>query len=121
MVAAFGDALRRGGWEVHTEVDFIDVVAEREGRMLYIEAKGTTTAPGLDVDTMYGQLLRRMPAERKLGLRFAVVVPEHVVPAALRVPASVRARLGVDVYSVAASGQVHLVSASDDQAWEPAP
>ena len=40
----------------------------------YAEAKGWTWAIGLDVDTLYGQLLRRMkdPAS---GARYAVVVP----------------------------------------------
>jgi hypothetical protein len=31
---------------------------------LYAEAKGRTAAIGLDVDTLYGQLLRRMPADQ---------------------------------------------------------
>ncbi|NAZ86466.1 hypothetical protein [Kineococcus indalonis] len=60
MVAQFSTWLCQGGWQVRTEVDFCDVVATREGQVLYAEAKGRTAAPGLDVDTMYGQLLRRM-------------------------------------------------------------
>lgn len=60
VVAAFVAWLRSEGWTVKTEVDFADVVAERGGERLVAEAKGVTSEPGLDVDTMYGQLLRRM-------------------------------------------------------------
>jgi len=119
VVEAFSAALRADGWDVHTEVDFVDVVAERGDWTLYAEAKGTTSSPGLDVDTMYGQLLRRMPADERPGVRWAAVVPEHVLPAVLRVPASVRARLVIDVYSVSSEGQVMLSSAADDGAWSP--
>ena len=72
-MAAFADWLRHDGWTVDTEVDFVDVSASRGGERLYAEAKGCTVAMGLDVDTMYGQLLRRMkdPAS---GARYAVVV-----------------------------------------------
>jgi len=119
VVAAFCAALRADGWDVRTEVDHIDVVATRDGRELYAEAKGTTTSAGLDVDTMYGQLLRRMSEEPAPGRRFAVVVPEKVLTAALRVPASVRAQLMIDVYVVAESGQVALRTSSADAGWHP--
>lgn len=55
------------------------------------EAKGVTTSSGLDVDSMYGQLLRRMAG--KEGTRYAVIVPEKLVPAASRVPEEIRRRL----------------------------
>jgi len=45
---------------VAREVEFADVYAERGVERLYAEAKGRTAAIGLDVDTLYGQLLRRM-------------------------------------------------------------
>ena len=86
VVEAFCDALQADGWTVRTEVQFLDVLAERDGRTIRAEAKGTTTSPGLDVDTMFGQLLRRMPEEPEHGVRYAVVVPEHVLPAVLRSP-----------------------------------
>lgn len=114
VVTAFCDALLADGWGVRTEVDFIDVVAERDGRTLYAEAKGTTASSGLDADTMYGQLLRRMPADVRLGVRYAAVVPEQVLPSVLRVPAWVRTRLVIDVYSVGSDGRVVLASAADD-------
>jgi hypothetical protein len=102
--AAFVAWLAADGWDVMTQVDFADVVAEREGERLVAEAKGITTSPGLDVDTMYGQILRRMTTLD--GTRYGVVVPEKVVPAALRVPAEVRARLNLTVFGVAMDDMV---------------
>ncbi|MGH3974502.1 MAG: hypothetical protein ACRDS9_14420 [Pseudonocardiaceae bacterium] len=50
------------------------------------EAKGRTSAPGLDVDTAYGQLLRRMPEEDEPATRYAIVVPTEAQRTAERVP-----------------------------------
>ena len=88
---------------------FADVYAERGQERLYAEAKGRTLELGLDVETLYGQLLRRMkdPAS---GARYAVVVPTSAVVAALRVPAWVRDRLAIYVYEVDGDGVVHLRS-----------
>jgi hypothetical protein len=107
VVAVFMEWLRQDGWVVDGEVDFVDVYARRGGERLYAEAKGRTAAVGLDVDTMYGQLLRRMkdPAS---GARYAVVVPTAAIQAALRVPTWVRERLDLDVYEVDDQGLVHL-------------
>jgi hypothetical protein len=80
--------------------------ARRGDERLYAEAKGRTAAIGLDVDTPYGQLLRRM-ADPGAGARYAVVVPTAAVQAALRVPAWVRQRLDVDVCEVDDVGRVH--------------
>jgi len=107
VVRAFADWLRREGWTVDTEVDFVDVCARRGGERMYAEAKGRTAAMGLDVDTMYGQLLRRM-TDPASGARYAVVVPTAGVLAALRVPAWVRERLDLEVYEVDERGAVHL-------------
>jgi hypothetical protein len=57
---------------------------------------------------MYGQLLRRMRPEDESGVRYAAVVPESALTAALRVPTWVRATLGVDVYAVHEDGRVDL-------------
>ncbi|MGY1858090.1 hypothetical protein [Modestobacter sp. SYSU DS0290] len=119
VVAAFSGALRADGWDVQTEVKYIDVVATRGERTLYAEAKGKTADPGLDVDVLYGQLLRRMSDEPVPGRRFAVVVPETVLTAALRVPAYVRAQLAIDVYVVDESGRVELHASNDAAAWRP--
>ena len=58
------------------------------------------------MDTLYGQLLRRMndPATEA---RYAVVVPTAALQAALRVPSWVRDRLHIDVYEVDDVGVVH--------------
>lgn len=106
---AFHDWLVAGGWKVQREVDFVDLLADHpDGRRLYVEAKGKTSSPGLDVDTLYGQLLRRMRLDEDCA-RYAVVVPEAVLRAVLRVPMAVRHRLHVDVYAVDEQGDVRLV------------
>ena len=83
VIEAYMTWLERSNWTVRREVDFVDVYAERGGERLYAEAKGHTTSPGLDVDTLYGQLLRRMK-DPKPGARYAVLVPTAALSAALR-------------------------------------
>ena len=42
----------------------MDVVARGGNETIYAEVKGRTNSrPGAGLDTLYGQLLRRMPAE----------------------------------------------------------
>jgi hypothetical protein len=105
VVAAYARWLERQGWVIRREVDFVDVYAERGDDKLYAEAKGRTAAIGLDVDTMYGQLLRRMK-DPDADAQYAVVVPTIAVAAALRVPAWVRKRLHIAVYEVDDDGTV---------------
>ncbi len=107
VVADFVTWLVRDGWSVTTEVDWVDVIAERDGVRLVGEAKGITSAPGLDVDTMYGQLLRRMTDEDD-HTRYAVIVPERVVTAVLRVPDHIRRRLRIEVFGVDERGVVSV-------------
>jgi hypothetical protein len=107
VVDAFVAWLQAEGWTAQTEVNFADVYARRGDERLFAEAKGRTSAPGLDVDTLYGQLLRRM-AEPGNGAHYAVVVPTAAAPAALRVPGWVRQHLSIDVYEVNDADQVHL-------------
>ena len=76
----------------------MDVVAERGDQRLVGEAKGVTTSAGLDVDTIYGQVLRRMREEP--GTRYAIIVPEKLIPAASRVPREIRKRLSIDLYGI---------------------
>jgi hypothetical protein len=109
VIDAYVTWLEQGNWTVRREVDFVDVSAERGEERLYAEAKGRTISPGLDVDTLYGQLLRRMRDPRP-GTRYAVVVPTAALDAALRVPTWVRDRLSVDVYKVNDDARVHLHS-----------
>ncbi len=61
---AFCAWLETEGWVVEREVALCDVKASRPGQVMFAEVKGRTSSAGLDVDTMYGQVLRRMPAEQ---------------------------------------------------------
>lgn len=97
VTAAFAERLRKDGWTVRLEVAHVDVVAVRGEHRLYAEVKGRTTDAGLDVDTAYGQLLRRMTDTEPGDVRYAIVVPTTAVKAALRVPAHLRTKLGIDV------------------------
>src|SRR3954464_866360 len=109
VVPAFRRWLESHGWETETETGFVDVVAHRGNETVYAEVKGRTKSrPGAGLDTLYGQLLRRMPAEEDLNARFAVVIPTgvRVEAAALRVPKRVRDLLRIDVYTVSDDGQV---------------
>ena len=108
VVDAFCAWLRQDGWTVETEITFVDILAWKDGTTLLAEAKGITSSPGLDVDTAYGQLLRRMPIEPQHGWRYALVVPEETLKVALRVPQRIRDLLGLDVYSVNQDGAVTL-------------
>jgi hypothetical protein len=74
VVAAYVSWLDRNGWTVSREVDFADVYAERGPDKPYAEAKGRTAAIGLDVDTLYGQMLRRMK-DPGSAARYVVVLP----------------------------------------------
>ncbi len=107
VVDAFCRWLEAEGWTVRCEVEFVDVAAVRGDERLYAEAKGRTAAIGTDVDTLPGQLLRRMPDDDDdVAARYAVVVPTLALKAALRVPAWVRERLRLDVYEVTDEDQV---------------
>ena len=72
------------------------LLAERDGERLYVEAKGRTAAIGLDVDTLFGQLLRRMPIEDS-SARSAMLVSSEALTAALRVPERVRELLRIEL------------------------
>ena len=110
VVPAFLEWLKDEGWETETEATFVDVVARKRNETIYAEAKGRTKgSPGGGVDSLYGQLLRRMPAE-EIGdpnTTFAVVVPTGPpAVAALRVPKRVRDILRIDIYTVTDDGHV---------------
>ena len=110
VIAAFCQWLRDRGWVPEREVGFADVVAARGEERLVAEAKGRTQAVGLDVDSCYGQLLRRISDEGDPCTRYALVVPEAGRAAALRVSPRVRALLGITVYVVSDSGQVDEIT-----------
>jgi hypothetical protein len=101
--------LRERNWDVSTQnPDFTDVIARRGVERLVIEVKGHTSSPGTDVDTAYGQLLRRMTDENHEAT-FVLAVPESLRVAAERVPARVRRQLGIEVWLVPEVGTVRVV------------
>lgn len=106
VVAAFRQWLESDGWATELEVEFVDILATRGDERMYVEAKGRTSSPGLDIDTLYGQLLRRMPEQEVATAIFAVVVPTSALKAANRVPERVRTLLGIRVYGVTDDGSV---------------
>ena len=90
-----------------------ELFAHRGDETIYAEVKGRTKSrPGAGLDTLYGQLLRRMPAEEvgEPNTRFAVVVPTGSEAAALRVSKRVRDVLRIDVYAVSDDGQVEKLA-----------
>lgn len=98
--AAFVRHLMERGGDVYTDTaDHVDFVARRGVEHIVAEVKGTTSSAGLDVDTAYGQLLRRM-VDQPEGTRFAMVVPESGRYAALRVPVDIREKLAIDAWVV---------------------
>lgn len=106
MVAAFVAYLTDRGWAVTTEnPDHVDIIATRGAEVLVVEAKGVTSSPGTDVDTLYGQLLRRM-ARTGDEVSYAVVAPEALASAVLRVPEPVRRTLDIAVFLVDDFGAV---------------
>ena len=107
VIEAFCAFLNEQGWTTEREIGFVGVLAQKDGHRIFAEAKGRTAAIGLDVDTMFGQLLRRMPDERPgLDTRFAVVVPDEALAAVERVPGWVRWELSIDLYVVGHDGSV---------------
>jgi Holliday junction resolvase-like predicted endonuclease len=113
VVPAFRGWLEAQGWETRTEIGFVDVVAHRGDETIYAEVKGRTKSrPGAGLDTLYGQLLRRMRAEEvgDPNTRFAVVIPTGAEAAALRVPRRVRDLLRIDIYAVSDDGQVERLA-----------
>ena len=107
VVPAFRRWLETQGWKTETETGFVDVVAYRGNETIYAEVKGRTKSrPGAGLDTLYGQLLRRMSAEEDPNTTFAVVVPTGSEAAALRVPRRIQDSLRIDIYTVSDDGQV---------------
>lgn len=107
--------LRERGWDVWAEKDdHADVRARRGTEHLIAEVKGRTSSAGTDLDTCYGQLLRRMDrsgVDDDADVRYAIVVPESLVRAAQRVPAGVRDLLDIDIWTVSDSEGVQQLQA----------
>ena len=109
IVEAFCRWLGEQGWSDAREVDFIDFVAKCGDEWLCAEAKGRTAAMGTDLDTLYGQLLRRVSNEELGKVRLDVVVPEEECAAAVRVQPRIRQLLSIDIFVVDESGQIEVV------------
>ncbi len=111
VIEVFTTWLVGQGWEcaeLPRYGDRPDIDARRpDGRRLIVEAKGFTRDAGTDLDTGYGQLLRRMKGEPDTA--YALVVAGSVVRFAQRVPSEVRNKLGISLYTVDASGEVELI------------
>ncbi len=97
MAWDFAGWLSSQGWGLRTDEDVVDIVAENDGRRLYVEVKAATATPGLDVDTAIGQLVRRMPSEADQSVSFALVVRDEPrsVEAARRAPQRILDLLGM--------------------------
>ncbi|MFG6196888.1 hypothetical protein [Nonomuraea sp. JJY05] len=88
--AAFRRWLTAQGWIVEPAGrGSADVVASRGTQQLIGEVKGHTGDPGTDLDTAYGQLLRRM-SHGGPEIRYALIVPISICRHTERVPASIR-------------------------------
>lgn len=101
VIDAFTQHLKALGWSIvrsRPSFNEPDIVATRGTERLIGEAKGRTSAPRTDIDTMYGQLLRRMTSDR--GTTYAAVLPSAFVLRALDVAAEVRERLGIRIFEV---------------------
>ena len=108
VTRAFCQWLLDNGWEhVTREVDYVDVAATRDGARLLAEVKGETSGNRRkNVDSLYGQLLRRMQEDDDPSSHFALVIPASCRAAALDVPKRVRKELRISVYVVEQEGTV---------------
>jgi hypothetical protein len=115
VVDAFAAWLISQGWTVQFEVDWQDILAERHGHHLHAEVKGQTTSPGLDIDTAYGQLLRRMPTTDNHLDTYAIVIPDdpRSIRAATRVTPRIRQNLRIALYAVSHDGKVRNLDNDD--------
>jgi hypothetical protein len=110
VIHAFCSWLSENGWVVDREVKYVDVVAKRSGDYVYAEAKGKSAGPERrSMDVLYGQLLRRMTHGEAESVRYAAVVPDTSLKAALEVPERIRKLLQIDVFVVDENGAVREV------------
>ncbi len=103
---AFKRWLEATGWTLISEAgSWADVIAERGDERLIGEVKGHTGAnTGIDVDTIFGQLLRRMTPGA--ATTRAVIVPTLSLTKVLRVPIETRRALGIRVFEVRDNNEV---------------
>lgn len=106
--AAFVAHLLERGWDPTVDgADHVDVRARRGAELLVAEVKGDTGSPGTDVDTLVGQLLRRIDPE--VDERYVLVVTERLLAKVQRIDDRVLERLGIEVAVVDDLGGVRWV------------
>lgn len=106
--AAFVRHLLERGWDPTVDgSDHVDVSARRGAEHLVAEVKGDTGSPGTDVDTLVGQLLRRIDPDT--DERYVLVVTERLLAKVQRIAGRVLARLGIEVAVVDDLGGVRWV------------
>lgn len=106
--AAFVAHLLERGWDPTIDgPDHVDVRARRGAERLVAEVKGDTGSPGTDVDTLTGQLLRRIDPDT--DERYVLVVTERLLAKVQRINDRVLARLGIEVAAVDDLGGVRWV------------
>lgn len=110
VTAAFRRWLTAHGWTVDPpDRAGPDVTAVCGSQRLIGEAKSDTgDNAGTDLDTAYGQLLRRMTNPGP-DTRYALIVPTTILRSAQRVPAHIRQTLRIELYVVDNDGQVRLI------------
>ncbi len=103
---AFKQWLEETGWTLIDEAgSWAEVIAQRGDERLIGEVKGYTAGnTGLDIDTMFGQLLRRM--KPGAATTWAVIVSSRSLIAVLRVPIEIRSALGIRVFEVRDNDEV---------------
>jgi hypothetical protein len=89
------------GHDPHDDATYgsLRVRAKRGAELLVAEVKGVTSSPGTDVDTGYGQILRFM-SRYPDATQYALVGPERLRGAMIRVSPEVRRVLRLDLYVV---------------------
>lgn len=98
---AFLFHLTERGWvEEPTSARGVDVIAKRGAEMLKAEVKGTTSDPGTDIDTLFGQALRMLDESDPPMTTYALAIPEHLLANVQRVAPRVRKRLELEVYFI---------------------
>lgn len=98
------------GWDVSEGPrSGADLIAHRGAEHLVVEAKGHTAYPGVDVDTLFGQILRRIDPAAEMT-RYAVAVPETLLHTVQRVDASILDRLDIAVLLVDDFGRVRVLA-----------
>lgn len=105
---------QRRGFAVTTDTDADLVCSHREtDERWLVEAKGVTTAIGLDFRTGLGQLLQRMQDE---SVKYGVAVPSNklFLNQCRRLSIWVRQRLGLYLFIVAPDGAIRVVAPADE-------